>query len=82
MFIYTMTILKVLMELYLKLDMICQKFWWRVKVDQQHYFGPKAWESMCKPKIDKGKGFKLFHNLNKALLAKLTWKQLWVQCVH
>ena len=72
MFMYTVTILKVLMEVSLKLDMICQRFWWRVKVDQQNYFCPKAQESMCKPKIDNRLAFKLFHNLNKALLVKLT----------
>ena len=63
-----MSILKIL----LKVDSIYNEFWWRAKVNQQNYYYTKSWDYLCKPKFKGGLGFKTSHNLNKALLAKLT----------
>ena len=72
--IYIMSTLKIPNEIYTKLDSLCKQFWWRVADDQIHYFCLKAWIDMCTSKVNGGLGFKLFKDLNLALLAKLTWK--------
>ena len=59
---YTKLFLRILIKVYSKLDFICHRFWSRVRDTQQHYFCPKLWESLCKPKFDG--------------CLKLTWKFL------
>ena len=55
-------------------------------MEQQHYFYPKAWDSICRLKNERSPSFKFFHNISKAFLVKLTWKltmaieEFWVKC--
>ena len=45
-----------------------------VQANKKIYNSLKTWISIYKPKVDKGLSFKLFNDINKALLAKLPWK--------
>ena len=54
---------------------------------KRHYYYPKSWKALCEPKRNGNLSFKLFENIYKSLLTKLTWKvniekdKLWVKCL-
>ena len=51
-----------------------RRFWWGVKSDSNRYLALRSWKEICKPKICGGLSFRLFNEINTALLAKLGWK--------
>ena len=56
-----------------KLDALNRKFWWRSKEENKHECCLKRWNSICTPKDVGGLGIKKTTDMNKALVAKMTW---------
>ena len=56
-----------------KLDALNQKFWWGSKEEIKHECCLKSWNSICTPKDVGGHGIKKTADMNKALVAKMTW---------
>ena len=56
-----------------KLDALNRKFWWRSKEENKHECCLKRWNSICTPKDVGGLGIKKTADMNKALVAKMTW---------
>ena len=56
-----------------ELDSLVKRFWWGAKPGEK-FLALKAWKDICKPKAMGGLGFRLFKDINTALLAKLGWK--------
>ncbi|KAF3438786.1 hypothetical protein FNV43_RR21551 [Rhamnella rubrinervis] len=69
--IYTMSTFKIPITVCKELDKITKRFWWEAKMKSRHYLALKAWKDVCKPKRNGGLGFRLFKEMNLALLAKL-----------
>lgn len=55
-----------------ELDSMVSKFWW----EQEGKIHWKAWRDMGKAKCEGGMGFRDLEAINKALLAKITWRIL------
>lgn len=56
------------------LDTILRDFWWEFPQEKWRNFVPRAWASICCPKIAGGLGFQKFSDLNHALIAKKRWQ--------
>ncbi|PON85694.1 hypothetical protein TorRG33x02_185500, partial [Trema orientale] len=60
------------------------KFWWHGSTHLGRFWHPKAWDAVYQPKALGGLGFRKFHDINRALIAKLGWSlqtekdKLWV----
>ncbi|KAK9995734.1 hypothetical protein SO802_020420 [Lithocarpus litseifolius] len=67
-----------------KLDSINRNFWWGI-VEKKHGLFLRSWDSICLPKWAGGIGIRKTEDLNKALVAKLSWEMAsnsgkkWVQ---
>ena len=66
-----MSTFKVPIEICRELDSMVRKFWCGVKSGENRFLALKAWKDTCLPKQICGLGFKLFQEMNMALLAKL-----------
>lgn len=49
-----------------------RKFWWEAKPNSQGFVALKVWNDVCKLKDLGGLGFCHFHDMNMALISKLT----------
>lgn len=82
--IYTMFTFKVPKGVCTAMDSAVRSYWWSGKADSKNFTAWKSWTDICKPKEIGGLGFRLFTDMNQALLAKLTWnlavdeEELWV----
>ena len=62
-----------------------RNFWWGFKGENKLGCCLKSWDSICTPKSVGGLGIKKIEDMNKALVAKMTWEiasnvnKLWVQ---
>ena len=56
-----------------KLDALNRKFWWGSKEENKHECCLKSRNSICTPKDVGGLGIKKTADMNKALVAKMTW---------
>ena len=72
--IYTMATYKIPAAVCHDLDTLVRRFWWGAKPSNAHYLALKAWKDICKPKSMGGLGFRLFKDMNLAMLSKLGWK--------
>ncbi|KAL6192213.1 hypothetical protein ACLB2K_038598 [Fragaria x ananassa] len=70
---YPMSIFLLPITLCKALNSDISNFWWGFSdsKDKLHW---KAWDSLCKRKLEGGIGFKDLHTYNKALLTKQCWK--------
>lgn len=82
---YTMSTFRIPLSMCYSLDRLAKNFWWGTRANGQSVLALKAWWKICQPKEFGGLGYKLFQEINTALLAKLGWKvtsaenSLWVQ---
>lgn len=72
--VYTMSTFRIPSGICNDLDALVRKFWWGQKLRAKGFFALKSWKDICSPKNSGGLGFRLFKDLNSALLAKLRWK--------
>ena len=62
-----------------------RNFWWGYKEDNKKGGCLKSWDSICAPKSVGGLGIKKTEDMNKALVAKMTWEvasnadKMWVR---
>ncbi|PON97255.1 Ribonuclease H-like domain containing protein [Trema orientale] len=70
-----------------ELDRAVMKFWWRGSTHHGGFWHPKDWDAVCQPKALGGLGFRKFHDINRALIAKLGWSlqtekdKLWIRAL-
>ena len=57
-----------------KLDALNRNFWWGCSDEKNHGFYLKSLDSICTPKALGGLGIKKTEDMNRALVAKLTWE--------
>ena len=68
-----------------KLDAMNKNFWWGSKEENKRGSCLKSWDSICTPKSVGGLGIKKTEDMNKALVAKMTWEvasnvdKMWVR---
>lgn len=56
-----------------KLDVLSRRFWWKPKDKDSRFIAWNAWDKLCFPKRQGGRGFKKAKDVNSAILAKLAW---------
>uniref|UniRef100_A0A803QEP6 Reverse transcriptase n=1 Tax=Cannabis sativa TaxID=3483 RepID=A0A803QEP6_CANSA len=56
-----------------ELDVIIRKFWWSGRLDKQRFLATVSWDSLCRPKVSGGLGFRRMEDTNQAFLAKFAW---------
>ena len=79
-----MSTLKVSLEICSKLDALCQRFWWRVTDEKDHYSSPKSWDFLCHPKDHSGLSFKRTKSctyVEVSIEVETVSETIWVQCV-
>ena len=68
-----------------KLDILNRNFWWGCSDEKNHGLYLKSLDSICTPKAMGGLGINKTKDMNRALVAKLTWevasnaKKFWVK---
>ena len=68
---YTLLTFEVLAETSDKLDSITKRFWWNLKKEPGRYLAWNSWDHLCQSRKNGGLGFT--NDLNRALIAKLSW---------
>ncbi|XP_030478283.1 uncharacterized protein LOC115695353 [Cannabis sativa] len=56
-----------------ELDAIIRRFWWSGRLEKQRFMATVSWDSLCRPKVSGGLGFRRMEDTNQAFLAKLAW---------
>ncbi|GMN58960.1 hypothetical protein TIFTF001_028054 [Ficus carica] len=85
---YGMSTFLIPKEICKEMDRMVGKIWWRGEVAEGRCWCPRSCDSVCQPKVFGGLGFRRFHDINCALVAKLGWKlqvdgnSLWVKALR
>ncbi|GMN58956.1 hypothetical protein TIFTF001_028053 [Ficus carica] len=85
---YGMSTFLIPKEICKEMDRMVGKIWWRGEVAEGRCWCPRSCDSVCQPKVFGGLGFRRFHDINCALVAKLGWKlqvdgnSLWIKALR